>query len=119
MEFGLARLLVKPLPLAVKDNRWRLVERAEPTTPDPAVFHELASGRSDAISISVTRAARRLKSDGRIVTGYRSRLRSGQPLSVTSPIAPERLLAAMLVPLSDNDLSLIANSVLSLPETEE
>lgn len=119
VEFGLARLLVKPLPLAMKDGRWRIVDEAEPTTPDPAVFYELASGRVDAVSNSVTRAARRHKSDGRIVTGYRTRLRSGRELTVLSPIDPERLLAAMLIPLSNNDLSLIANSVLSFPETEE
>lgn len=157
-EFGVARLLVEPLPLVVRrqvgrallpvsvtstgihprlrdiDGQecpsygnvspavhrngrvWEFGQTTEPTTPDPSVFHELASGRSDCISSAVTQAARRLKSGGRLVAGYRNRYRAGKELILASAINPERLLAAMLFPLSDLDLTLIANSVLSAPE---
>ncbi|MBC7818548.1 MAG: type I-U CRISPR-associated protein Csx17 [Planctomycetaceae bacterium] len=143
-EYGVARLLVEPLPLKPirlksRTTVWKLPEpqiawpsanksrgdsrkRGEandPTVPDQSVFHEFASGRSDAVSRAVTLAARRLKSGGRLVSGYRSRLRAGKELAVLSSIKPERLLAAMLFPVPNFDLELIANSVLSPPELEE
>jgi CRISPR-associated protein Csx17 len=118
-EFGVARLLVEPLPLVINDGIWEIRKSTEPTVPDPSVFHELASGRSDAVSRAVTLAARRLKSGGRLVNGYRSRLRAGKELAVSSNIKPERLLAAMLFPVSNFDLELIARSVLSPPEIKE
>jgi CRISPR-associated protein Csx17 len=86
---------------------------------EPEAFHILASGRSDAITRSVDFAARRLKSGGLLVNGYRNRQQSGRSLSIESQIAPERLLAAMLFPLSKNDLNFIANQVLYPPQTEE
>ena len=118
-EYGVARLLVEPLPLVTVRSGWELGKTTEPTTPDSSVFNELASGRPHAVSRAVTNGARRLKSDGRLVKGYRNRLRTGAQLTVQSSINPERLLAAMLFPVSDNDLELIANSVLSSPELKE
>jgi CRISPR-associated protein Csx17 len=124
-EFGLPRLLVEPLSLrsnttANNDGRrWHLGSASHSTQPDPDVFHLLASGRPDAVERSVTRAARRLKSSGLLAGGYRNRRQSGTAISVVSTIAPQRLLAAMLFPLSDHDLEVIANQVLNPPETEE
>lgn len=120
-EFGIARLLVEPLPLVTRDGWWRLDRKTagEVSTPDPAVFHELASGRPDAITHAVTRAARRHRSGGRLVVGYRNRQRCGHQLTVESQFSPQRLLAAMLFPLSYGDLARIANTVLSPPESED
>ena len=118
-EFGVPRLLVEPLKLGGNNGTWGMDARAVPTTPDPAVFHQLASGRDNAVQHAVDVAALRLKSGGRLVNGYRNRLRSGKPLAVTSRVNPERLLAAMLFPLAPCDLVSIANSVLSKPETKE
>jgi CRISPR-associated protein Csx17 len=123
-EFGLPRLLVEPLSLRSftdqKGNKyWYRGLASHTTVPDPDVFHLLASGRGDAINQSVTRAARRLKSSGLLANGYRNSRQSGSAVSVTSNISSERLLAAMLFPLSDQDLELIANQVLYPPETEE
>lgn len=148
-EFGVARLLVEPLPFEASGGCWRIgsskqrssasdlaatsgddamPQDARPRdsqTPidhakhDANVFHLLALGRRDAISECVTRAACRHKSDGRLIVGYRNRRRSGQKLNVTSCFRPQRLLAAMLFPLSHSDLSTIANAVLSPPESED
>ncbi|QJW94167.1 type I-G CRISPR-associated protein Cas8g1/Csx17 [Frigoriglobus tundricola] len=109
-EFGVPRLLVSPF--ATTDG-------GETTTPDQDVFHALASGRGDAVSQCVDRAAKRLKSSGLLVNGYRNRYRAGASLGVASAIQPARLLAAMLFPLSDRDLMRIANAVLYPPETQE
>jgi CRISPR-associated protein Csx17 len=119
VEFAIPRLLVEPLPLVAAGGYWQIGETNEPTTPDPDVFHVLASGRSDAIEQTVERAARRLKSGGRMVVGYRNRRTAGKPLGVASSIKPERLLAAMLFPLSQRDLEVIANIVLYPPESKE
>lgn len=141
-EFGVPRLLVEPLTFRTRNGWWRIgspgksgtntraalsspaddatgVTATEESTPDPQVFHTLLSGRHDAVSGCVTRAARRHRSDGRPVVGYRNRLRAGQELTVSSLYPPQRLLAAMLFPLSNRDLSQIANSVLSPPESED
>jgi CRISPR-associated protein Csx17 len=118
-EFGIPRLLVEPLPLEPHGRFWQLGETSERTNPDPDVFHGLASGQADAITGSVDRAARRLKSGGRLVVGYRNRRLAGKSLAVESVIKPERLLAAMLFPLSNHDLEVIANAVLYPPESEE
>jgi len=124
-EFGLPRLLVEPLALrsattaSNNGRRWNLGSGSHSTQPDPDVFHLLASGRPDAVEHSATRAARRLKSSGLLVNGYRNRRQSGTPISVMSTMSPQRLLAAMLFPLSDHDLEVIANQVLNHPETEE
>ncbi|MBI1313654.1 type I-U CRISPR-associated protein Csx17 [bacterium] len=142
-EFGVTRLLVEPLPFTTAKGWWRIdsssnsvnhdatsddspgqsasasVEKrqtGELSKTDPTVFHDLAVGR---IAESVTRAARRHKSDGRLVVGYRNRRRSGLKIPVASEIPPERLLAAMLFPLSNRDLTRIANTVLSPPENED
>ncbi|RLS53122.1 MAG: type I-U CRISPR-associated protein Csx17 [Planctomycetota bacterium] len=89
--------------------------------PDPNVFHPLSSGRSnsEAVRECVDRAALRLKAGGLLVHGYQNRRQSGRTLAITSSIPPERLLAAMLFPLSNNDLCRIANSVLSPPVSQE
>jgi CRISPR-associated protein Csx17 len=124
-EFGCPRLLVAEQRLAklrLADNRWIWTiskDVAPNTLPDPAVFHHLASGRQTAVGDCLDEAARRLKSGGLLVTGYRNRQQAGQSLNVKSTIPPERLLAAMLFPLSEQDLSRIANAVLYPPETEE
>jgi CRISPR-associated protein Csx17 len=119
VEFAIPRLLVEPLPFVATGGYWQLGKTNEPTTPDPDVFHVLASGRTAAISQTVERAARRLRSGGRIVVGYRNRQTAGKPLGVASSINPERLLAAMLVPLSPHDLEVAANIVLYPPESKE
>jgi CRISPR-associated protein Csx17 len=82
------------------------------------VFHHLATGQSGAVAESVTRAARRLKSGGLLITGYRNRRHAGGPINVVSRFNPDRLLASMLFPLSDHDLERIANTVLYPAEME-
>lgn len=118
-EFGIPRLLVEPLPLVSQGRFWRFGETGEKTTPDPNIFHILASGQHDAIAQCVDRAARRLKSGGWLVVGWRNRRLAGKPLNIVSTIQPERLLAAMLFPLSRHDREVIANIVLYPPENEE
>ncbi len=116
-EFGVARMLVEPLPLVADEGRWQFGETRDPTTPDPEIFHLLSCGQRNAIQLSVDCAARRLKSGGRLVNGYRNRRHAGKSLNASSPVDPERLLGAMLFPLSSHDLGLIANAVLYPPET--
>ena len=119
-EFGVPRLLVEPSTIAAGRGRWRLIQGDAPNAvPDPDVFHILGSGQQDAIGQCVDRAARRLKSGGRLVFGYRNRRLAGRPLAVASRVPADRLLAAMLFPLSNRDLEAIANAVLYPPETEE
>jgi CRISPR-associated protein Csx17 len=116
-EFGLPRLLVAPVALRPAGDRWVRADRGAGyvSTPDPAVFQSLARD----VSAAVNAAARRLKADGLLATGYRNRQQAGRELAVTSPIPPVRLLAAMLFPLSDRDLVRVANAVLYPPETDE
>lgn len=120
-EFGVPRLLVSEAHLSYDHQfgRWDHGDADTNTNPDPDVFHQLMSGRRDAIEQCVTRAARRMKSGGLLVTGYRNRATSGRVMEVVSVFSPVRLLAAMLFPLSHADLERIAKSVLSPPETEE
>lgn len=117
-EFGVLRLLVEPLKITANRRRWRL-GGDEATTPDPEVFHALMSGQVDAVGKCIDLAARRLKSDGRLVVGYCNRQRAGKSLAVLSQVRPPRLLAACLIPLCDSDLELIANVVLNRPQTQE
>jgi CRISPR-associated protein Csx17 len=117
-EFGVPRLLVKSLPLTAKRGQWQL-EGTEATMPDPDVFHTLSSARPDAVEQCIDRAARRLKSGGLLVVGYRNRRHAGKSLAVASPRHPTRLLAACLFPLAVPDLVAIANNVLYPPETQE
>jgi CRISPR-associated protein Csx17 len=120
LEFGLPRLLVQERCFVANGKYWNLSHGAAANAkPDPAVFHALASGQPGAVAGCVDRAARRLKSFGLLVNGYRNRQQSGKPLHVVSPIQPERLVASMLFPLSERNLERIANSVLSPPETQE
>lgn len=127
-EFAVPRLLVceSHYEANTRARRW---ERT-PSTPNslpclanakphPDVFHALCTGRSDAVSRCVDLAARRLKVGGLLVHGYRNRQQAGQPLAIQSTLSAERLLAAMLFPLSDHDLTQIATSVLYLPESAE
>jgi len=119
-EFGVPRLLVEPRTILADRDRWVVTTSGELNAkPDPDVFHILASGRKDAIEQCVDRAARRLKSGGRLVHGYRNRRLAGRPLAVASSISADRLLAAMLFPLSNHDLGVIATTVLYPPEFEE
>ena len=87
---------------------------------DPRVFDPLAGGRIDAVAEAVERAVRRHWANGQTVLGRRNRQGDGGlPLvPAAAGIRPERLLAAMLIPLSDRDLCLIANRVLYPPESE-
>jgi CRISPR-associated protein Csx17 len=117
-EFGVLRLLVEPLPLAPHCGRWRFGD-AEATAPNAEVFQPLMSGREDAVREGVDRAARRLKSGGLLVVGYRNRRQAGKSLAVISRLLPARLLAACLFPLSTTDLEGIANAVLYPPEPQE
>jgi CRISPR-associated protein Csx17 len=118
-EFGVPRLLVQERSFVKKGKRWKLSNDEPSAKPDPDVFHLLVSGQSDAVEQCITRAAQRLMAGGLLVNGYRNRRLLGQPISITSVFHPERLLAAMLFPLSDHDLTLVANSVLYPPETQE
>jgi CRISPR-associated protein Csx17 len=119
-EFGVPRLLVEPRTVSADGVLWRLAKGDESDAkPDPDVFHILASGRSDAVGQCVDRAAQRLKSGGRLVHGYGNRRLAGRSLAIRSLIPAERLLAAMLFPLSDRDLETIVNTVLNPPENEE
>lgn len=119
-EFGVPRLLVQAHCFVPNGQYWNRSNETEPNAkPDPGVFHVLTSGRPDAVEQCVNRGARRLKSGGLLVTGYRNRYQAGKPLGVVSRFRPERLLAAMLLPLSNHDLARIANSVLNSPESEE
>jgi CRISPR-associated protein Csx17 len=118
-EFGVPRLLVEERCYTANGKYWHLGDTEANAKPDPDVFHLLSSGRKDAVSQCVTRAARRLKSGGLLVNGYRNRATSGRVIEAVSVIPPTRLLAAMLFPLSHADLERIAQSVLSPPETEE
>jgi CRISPR-associated protein Csx17 len=122
-EFGIPRLLVGPAVITSDHNRWKYSsagEREQPNAkPDPDVFHVLASGQSNAVTDCVDRAARRLKSCGRLVRGYHNRRLAGRSLGIVSPIPAERLLASMLFPLFNRDLETVANAVLYPPESEE
>jgi CRISPR-associated protein Csx17 len=120
-EFGVPRLLVEDdVQITANGGHWNITRSRDANAkPDPDVFHLLGSGRTDAVGVCVNRAALRLKSGGLLVTGYRNRLLAGKPLAVVSPVRPERLLAAMLFPLSPQDLKRIANAVLYPPESEE
>jgi CRISPR-associated protein Csx17 len=122
-EFGVLRLLVEPAVINSEHGRWLYIptrERDEPNaTPDPNIFHSLASGKPNAVGDCVDRAARRLKSGGRLVLGYRNRGHTGKPLGIVSPIPADRLLAAMLFPLSHPDLAIVATTVLYPPDIEE
>jgi CRISPR-associated protein Csx17 len=125
-EFGVPRLLIEPRTIVAVHPRgggwprWGLADGEEANiNPDPDVFHVLASGQRDAVQRCVDHAARRLKSGGLLVRGYRNRRSSGRSLEVVSPIPADRLLAAMLFPLSDRELEMIANTVLFPPETQE
>ncbi len=118
-EFGLPRLVVGPLGLVEGRTRWFFGDTPEPTTPDPDIFHALASGRPDAVGTAVDRAARRLKSGGRLAHGYRNRRQAGKSLAVVSLFPAVSLHAAMLLPHRGDDQHTIANTVLYPPETQE
>jgi CRISPR-associated protein Csx17 len=119
-EFGVLRLLVQAGGFVPRGQRWVRSDDIEPNaTPDPEVFHALASGQSDSVAECVHRAALRLRAGGLLVTGYRNRRLVGKRLAAVSPIRPERLLAAMLFPLSHDAIERLANAVLYSPESEE
>jgi CRISPR-associated protein Csx17 len=120
-EFGVIRLLVEEKCFVAKGAYWNLdLSQSDGNAkPDPDVFHLLASGQKNAVGLSVDRAASRLKAGGLLVTGHCNRRRSGKPLSVLSHVAPLRLLASMMFPLSHRDLERIANKFLYPTESEE
>lgn len=120
-EFAVPRLLVRESHYKSnpKERRWERAPDTANAKPHPDVFNALSTGRPDAIDRCVNIAARRLKVGGLIVQGYRNRQRAGQSLAIQSTLNAERLLAAMLFPLSDHDLIQVANSVLFLPESAE
>jgi CRISPR-associated protein Csx17 len=119
-EFGGPRLLVEPRTIVAAGNQWKFATGDEPNAkPDPDVFQLLASGQSDAVNHCVNRAAKRLKSSGLLVHGYRNRALAGRSLAVETRTLADRLLAAMLFPLSNRELERVANSTLYPPEIEE
>jgi CRISPR-associated protein Csx17 len=118
VEFGIPRLLVEPITLTADHGCWK-VGGTDATVPDSDIFQPLAPAQPEAIRQCVDRAARRLKSGGWLVVGYRNRRQSGKSLAVVSRVLPHRLLAAYLFPLSRPDLEVIANAVLYPPETQE
>jgi len=120
LEFGLPRLLVNSRSIVASGKHWNIDrEGAANAVHDPDVFHQLATGRRDAVSQCVTRAARRLKSGGLMPVGYRNRRGSGHSLDVVSRFDPTRLLASMLFPLSNDDLKQIAKTILYPIEESE
>jgi CRISPR-associated protein Csx17 len=119
-EFGVPRLLVEPRLITACRGRWEIsVGQPSDAKPDPDVFHILASGQPNAVEQCVDRAARRLKSSGRLVHGYCNRSMAGRSLAVVTPTRASRLLASMLFPLANRDLETVANAILSPPKTEE
>ena len=118
-EFGTLRLLVEAFPLVPRDGLWTVDRTESDSVADARVFDWLRARGPDALSTCVDQAARRLKSQGKLVMGYRNRQQSEKGIVVDSGLATGRLLAAMLFPLSDLDLAAIANAVLYPPETEE
>ena len=121
VEFGLQRLLVNPLCWSADRRnperpRWTVDKGEANAKHDPDVFHALAAGDTNE---AITKAARRLRSGGLTVNGYRNRQRAGREITVQTIIEPERLLAAMLIPISTRDLVRIANTVLYPPEPQE
>lgn len=120
-EFGVLRLLVEHHWLRVSSDQWAIGDDGEPLSPDPDVFELLGSGRADAVKAAVDRASRRLRSAGRPVVGNRNRQGTvKRSLAELIPaVDPERLLAAMLFPLSLRDLERLANLVLYPPESQE
>ncbi|MCY2987595.1 MAG: type I-U CRISPR-associated protein Csx17 [Planctomycetota bacterium] len=122
-EFGVPRLLVERGVLEADGRGWSYRKAADGEVPnakpDPQAFHLLASGQRNAVGLAVNRAAYRLKSGGRLVNGYRNGQQTGRSLAVFSSVDPERLLAAMLFPLANHDMELIAKSVLYPPESKE
>jgi CRISPR-associated protein Csx17 len=111
-EFGAPRLLVNASCIAPRGDFWNIVYGEPNAIHDPDVFHHLATDRRDAVSQCVTRAARRLKSGGLLIVGYRNRRHAGRPIEIDSSFHPTRLLASMLFPISNHDLERIANIVL-------
>jgi CRISPR-associated protein Csx17 len=121
-EFGVPRLLVQESGFVQLGGHWRRTDDAELNAlPDPAVFYALMSGQPNAVEQCVNRAARRLKSNGLLVAGYRNRRQAGKSLAVVSPVGhrPERLLASFLFPLAGRDLEKIADAILYTPESKE
>lgn len=119
-EFGVPRLLIQERCFQPHGGSWRITTELECNAkPDSDVFHILSSGRANAVAESVDRAARRLKSGGLLVTGYRNRRQAGKALGIQSSIDAERLLASMLFPLCDRDLKQIANIILYPPTSKE
>jgi CRISPR-associated protein Csx17 len=95
-EFGVPRLLVQGGSFIADQGHWHLAKaNFSNATADPEVFHLLARGGVRAVDQCVTRAARRLKSGGLLVTGYRNRRHAGRPMAIVSPVGPSRLLAAI------------------------
>lgn len=122
MAFGIPRLVVEARSIVpTRDGAYWHVSQGTPhdcnAQPDADVFQFLSSSRRDAVVDAVTQAAKRLKANGLLVNGYRNRQHSGRSLEVVAPPPTERLLAAMLFPLSNFDLSRIASAVLYPPET--
>ena len=119
-EFGLPRLLVNSRSIIAAGDYWNIDrEGTANALHDPDVFHQLSTGRRDAVAQCVLRAARRLKSGGLVPVGYRHRRSPGNGLDVVSRFDPTRLLASMLFPLSNHDLERIANTILYPVEERE
>lgn len=120
-EYAVPRLLIQEGQINYTDGAYEWIAQPDVANakPDPNVLHALSTGQRTAIRDCVDRAALRLKSGGLLIHGYRNSGRVGKSLDFESSIPPERLLAAMLFPLSNRDLSRIANFVLSPPHDQE
>jgi CRISPR-associated protein Csx17 len=120
-EFGLLRLVVHPVRLAVEQqdraSLWTCPPKKQPatsrTTPDRFAFRLLASRGPNAVQAAVGRTERRLWADGLPPFGWRHRTHG--MLAVQTTLDPVRLLAALLFPLSRRSLAVLANRVLFPP----
>jgi CRISPR-associated protein Csx17 len=119
-EFGLPRLVAQPRLYSPFNGFWQSTRSGSANAvADPEVFNSLVSGRANAVTDCVDRAARRLKSGGLLAVGYQNRRRAGTSLAVQSPFPPTRLLGAMLFPLAEAEFDKLANAVLNYPEAAE
>jgi CRISPR-associated protein Csx17 len=122
--FSLIRLTLTPLNLTIEplrtkrglEHRWRLARKKESsvltTKPTAEPFQQLAHGH---LSEAENLAARRLWSDGLVPFGWANRRRRENKYKMCLDVAPIRLVAACLFPLSPNSLTQLVRQVVNPP----